>query len=746
MKSPLLLLCSFLFPFLLHAQIRGSVYDAENRELLPYVQVRTGDTLILTSLDGAFSLKAQEERGAVPVHFKHGFYKDTILLLQPGTTTQVFLTPLAASLQEVEIVASPDHTAALTETKLLSRAALEEIRSPLGEPDLIRALQSTAGVLQTGETKSGLFVRGGTNAQTAVLMQGVPVFNSAHLLGINSSLDPDAFQSSTLYKSAYPASAGGWLSAYLLTEPRAHGVKDHQLKVGLGILSSDVSYQRYLPKLKTGIYAKAKSSYYQLLAKLYDELQVSREGENTLPDYAFGDLNIQLTTQLPGGTLSLMLFGSNDRYKAANEKITLNASWGNRLVSARWRQSLGSTWLETTHGFSHYAFAMEHQRHETDRIEQGSSAWLSNVLLGFPLAKKGVIETGAFLQMLQSQSVARNYDTEHRQLSRDVLSEQLYTSGLFIQAQLDYGSFGLSAGNRLYLYNGSLLPAPGARVQYKNTNWASPSLYYDRTYQFHQQVNVLGISMPFDFLRLASRQIPLQQADQLGLSLGKELGRYQLNAGLYHRWLQGQLYYPNATVLLKDYAQEFTAHKGRSAGLELEFQANWQQLKLNAGYTLASTKLALPPVGGHTEWVFPVQDVRHQLNAGINWKFGRGWQLAGQWFLQTGSPYTFPEGLLPVQGMTPGYNPVPTPQFGAYNNIRTPPTHRLDASVSYRRQKRRGWGEWNFGIYNVYNQANPYFFYFEVVPQEDGSGRIVAKQKSLLPLTPTVRYTWMLEL
>ncbi|MDX5437541.1 MAG: Plug domain-containing protein, partial [Pontibacter sp.] len=110
-------------------------------------------------------------------------------------------------MKEVEIVAAEGVG---LETATLARKELESLSKPLGEADLVRALQYKPGVLQTGEMQTGLFVRGGKNSQTAMLLQGVPVFNAAHLLGINSSLDPDAFESVLLTSGGFAASEGGW--------------------------------------------------------------------------------------------------------------------------------------------------------------------------------------------------------------------------------------------------------------------------------------------------------------------------------------------------------------------------------------------------------------------------------------------------------------------------------------------------------------------------------------------------------
>jgi hypothetical protein len=388
---------------------------------------------------------------------------------------------------------------------------------------------------------------------------------------------------------------------------------------------------------------------------------------------------------------------------------------------------------------------MAHQRQETEVLDQAIAGYFSNLLVGLPLGNRGFIETGAFLQRTQTRLHTTRQVEENQALQAADAVEKLHLGGLFTQAQFTLQPFTFSAGGRLYRFRSRFLPAPRLKIQLTQAPWAA-SLYYDRTYQFHHQVNVLGINMPFDFFRFASGQLPVQQSDQVGLSLRRDLRKHHITAGIYHRWLDGQLYYSAGTALLHQLSQPFPAHKGRAYGLELAFKAQWEQVAIDAGYTLAYSKLALDGVGQPRVWAYPVQDVRHQIQAGLSFAFHKRWSLSGHWFLQSGSPFTFPVGIIPAQGMTPGENAKLIPDFQAFNNVRTPLKHRLDVGLTYKKQHKKSLSEWNFGLYNVYNRANPYFLYFQVIRQEDGTGKIVARQRSLLPLTPTLRYSWTLNL
>jgi hypothetical protein len=745
MRFAALFLFFILLPFQLLAQLQGAVYDAITSQPISQVLINTAREQTFSNDSGIFSLSAATTPTQIQIKISHSLYQDTTFTLGKETKLIVYLKPKYIALQEVEITAASNISRLGTETTRLGRRELENITKPLGEADLNKALQLKPGVLQTGETQSGLFIRGGNNAQTAVLLQGVPIFNAAHLLGLNSSLDPDAYELVTLTTGGFPARDGGWLSAYLQTEPRSESIEQNQLKLGVGILSSEASYERQLPKLKTSVFLKAKSSYYQLLAKAYRQLHPKEDDVNSLPDYAFSDLNLQTNSQFLKGTLSLAFFGSQDEYDGTTDRFSLASRWGNRMFSTRWKKSFGSSFLEVTQGYSRYTFSMEHSRQEKDLVDQATSGYFSTILVRMPFGSTGYLEAGTFLQHLQAKVFASQQDDGNRLLQKKEQLEKLMLGGLFSEAQFGIAQFTLTAGARLYRHDQQLMLAPRLKAQFQDAGWAT-SLYYDRTYQFHHQVNILGVNMPFDFIRFASGNLPVQMSDQVGLSFNGQVQNHTVKAGLYHRWQEGQLFYSNGTALLKDFDIKFDSHTGRAYGLEVEYQASFDKISLNTGYTLAFSKIALGTDNGGKRWVYPVQDVRHQINTGLQYSFAKHWVLTGQWFLQTGSPYTFPLSIIPVQGMTPGTNLRLIPNFQQFNNVRTPLRHRLDLSLTHKKRRQKSTSEWNFGVYNLYNQANPYFLYFDVSNQEDGTGKIVAKQRSLLPFTPTIRYTCSFDL
>ena len=56
---------------------------------------------------------------------------------------------------------------------------------------IFRVIKSAPGVSATGDVTSKFFVRGGNSDQNVILMNGVPIYNPFHAMGIFSVVDPE---------------------------------------------------------------------------------------------------------------------------------------------------------------------------------------------------------------------------------------------------------------------------------------------------------------------------------------------------------------------------------------------------------------------------------------------------------------------------------------------------------------------------------------------------------------------------
>ena len=64
----------------------------------------------------------------------------------------------------------------------------------LGEADILKTIQLMPGVQAGTEGFSGLYVRGGGPDQNLILLDGIPIYNADHMLGVFSIFTPEAMK------------------------------------------------------------------------------------------------------------------------------------------------------------------------------------------------------------------------------------------------------------------------------------------------------------------------------------------------------------------------------------------------------------------------------------------------------------------------------------------------------------------------------------------------------------------------
>ena len=157
----------------------------------------------------------------------------------------------------------------------------------LGEADLLKTLQLMPGVQAGMEGFSGLYVRGGGPDENLVLLDGIPVYNADHLLGIFSVFTPEAIKNVTLYKSSFPARYGGRLSSVVDVRTNDGDMKHLHGTVSTGTLTTKLHLEGPLKCDRTSFLLSARGTHTAWLMPL-----IKIDDDNYL--YCFYDVNAKL--------------------------------------------------------------------------------------------------------------------------------------------------------------------------------------------------------------------------------------------------------------------------------------------------------------------------------------------------------------------------------------------------------------------------------------------------------------------
>ena len=286
----------------------GYVRDAATGEALIGATVYDADAGLGTATNafGFFSYTYRADTLRLAVAYVGYGTLDTVLIGAPAGELVFGL----ASGEELAtaVVTSSAAREAIDERVQMSQVdvPIEQIkRTPalLGETDVLKALQLLPGVSGGTEGTAGLYVRGGSPDQNLVLLDGVPIYNVSHVLGIFSVFNADAINSVSLTKGGFPARYGGRLSSVLDINMK-DGHKDAwHGEGGVGLISSRLTLGGPVGD-KTRVLLSGRRTYLGLIVKPFVALANIDNATKFKFDLNFYDLNAEARHELaPGHTL-----------------------------------------------------------------------------------------------------------------------------------------------------------------------------------------------------------------------------------------------------------------------------------------------------------------------------------------------------------------------------------------------------------------------------------------------------------
>ena len=195
---------------------------------------------------------------------------------------------------------------------------------------------------------------------------------------------------------------------------------------------------------------------------------------------------------------------------------------------------------------------------------------------------------------------------------------------------------------------------------------------------------------------------------------------------------------------------------GRGWSYGAEFMLQKKRGKFNGwvAYTLSWTNRQFDNIAFGK--VFPYRyDRRHDISVSLNYTFNDHVNVGINWVYGTGNAVTLAQQrYMPIQQITEvnssefyGYY-GDVEYFGTRNNFRLPAYHRLDIGINLTKELKYGDRTWSLGLYNAYNQKNPFFVDFNgglFGEYYDSAYERKLVKYSLFPLIPSISYSFKLK-
>jgi len=762
--------------------ISGYVRDAGSGEPLISANIydsRSGSGAV-TNTYGFYSLTLPAD--SVFLSFSYIGYDASYqnLLLDKNISLNI---ELAGAVQLEEVVVSASRNGARIEERTqmsqidVPVAQIKKIPALLGEADVLKALQLLPGVQSGGEGQTGLYVRGGSPDQNLVLLDGVPVYNVSHLLGIFSVFNADAIKNVTLTKGGFPARYGGRLSSVLEINMKEGNLQEFHGEGAIGLISSKLALEGPIVKDKTSFLISGRRTYADLI--FAPIINANEEpGTDLNVDLYFYDLNAKIQHKVNDKHRLFLsgYFGSDvfaNEFKEEGARFKGGIDWGNIISALRWNWQLNNKlFANTTLTYSRYKIDILAEFE--DRFEGEKETYSANYFSGIEdLAARidfdFIPSPGHYIRFGASATnhryepgaLALNAEFEEEQFDTLVGSQNAHSNefALYLEDDMQFGALkanlgvhasGFAVDGKFYA---SIQPRLGLRYLL-DSKWSAKGSFATMT----QYINLLtseSFSLPTDLWVPSTARIKPQQSWQAALGAARTFGEdYEVSLEGYYKQMHNVISYKEGASFLfgleNDWQEKVTQGDGESYGLELFIQKKRGRLSGWLGYTLSWNYRQFDEINSGRRFPFRY-DRRHDASLVLNYEMDENVTFSAAWVYGTGNAVTLNTFRYPHDVYGGGGFPNPfvgnaeIESGGRKNAFRMSDYHRLDLSFQFNKKKPKWERTWVLGVYNAYYHRNPYYMTLdkEFIFDEE-TGKYYEKRRfrevSILPIIPSVSY------
>ncbi|MEM7106424.1 MAG: TonB-dependent receptor [Bacteroidota bacterium] len=764
--------------------ISGTISDAETGERLIGTHIFTPDFKGTSSNDdGFFSISLPAD--TILLTFSYIGYEPVTKVIFPRQSQTLDISlESAANLTEI-IIIEPDHSGEASDLRatgsdLINEQTVTALPSMAGEVDIIKAFQLLPGVQSGNEGTAGLYIRGGSQDQNLILLDGVPIYYPSHMYGIFSTFNASTIKKAELIKDGFPARFGGRLSSILDITLKDGNNRKIGGEFGLGLTAANFMLEGPLIKDKTTFMVAGRQSYIDLYMRPITKAIKEADGREGVSKYNFSDFNAKLVHRFsPKDKLSFSFFTGKDSYKdndsfeyfldnPVNSSTEIKLKWSNLAWTAGWNHLFNDKLvLNTTLIYSRYRLNYDDYNRVLESPEDQLPVlhialtnyqseirdWTGRLEFQLIPGPNHFIRFGGQLTSHKFQPGA-NYAYDYKATLGTTLDTtfnniEINTTefNLFFEDDIRLGQKAkLNAGVHTSgsvvegKFNGSIQPR--LALSYMLSERILAKMSFSTMTQYLHLLTNSGLGLPSDLWLPPIGNIKPQFSMQYVAGITTDLGRdWELTMEAYYKNLDNLVAFKNESrffLTSENLDEAITMGTGRSYGAEILLSKKMRSTTGWLSYTLSRSERKFEDINnGET---FPYKyDRTHDISLAIFHKFNKNIDISAVWIYGTGNTFTIPVREFPVGDFADNDQyPVILYEYEDRNNARFPAYHRLDLGINFRKSFK--WGEQlvNFSIYNAYNRQNPLFVNIKV-KRDDPLAREFT-QTTIFPIIPSLRY------
>ena len=250
-------------------QITGFVYDNKSFERIPEAIIYTEYELLGRS-DSTGYFKISTDKTVLIFSVKALGYKESKITMEvegdDDNEIVVYLTPDPIELESITI-SGERYTENYNNNYELLNGDIKNIPA-LAESDGLRVIHTLPGVVASNDFSGQIFLRGGNFDETAISLDGIPLYNAYHVGGLFGAFNPDIIQKEKVYSSNYPVHFDDFLSGVIDISTKSGNLERIKGNISLGLISSKLFLEG--PLLGGSFIFSARRTYFDLIVSMFD--------------------------------------------------------------------------------------------------------------------------------------------------------------------------------------------------------------------------------------------------------------------------------------------------------------------------------------------------------------------------------------------------------------------------------------------------------------------------------------------
>lgn len=621
----------------------------------------------------------------------------------------------------------------------------------LGNTDLMKMLELTPGVQNSGDGNSNMYVRGGDAGQNLLLYNGTMIYSPGHILNFFPLFNIDHLSSVELSKGGTHAQYPGFLSSAIIVKSKENIPEEFSVRGSVGLLSSQATVAMPLSS-KWGAYASVRKTYLDMLIKPVIDATVNRKAKHDMDDmgYDFYDANFTLVGELSDrNRIVVNGFMGEDELNIKDEQIALDGflKWKNTSLSAKMETSFSDkVSLEQTIIYSRFDNKLRTEQSDMyinllSKVEDiGYRGNLNLPIWNIPFVV-GLQYTYHNIMPQETKVYNAGFEYGQKTLGRN----KSHDISVFAASSFEVmDNLLLEPGVRYNLFSTTVVSTRESKVfqnvdvrltgRYKLNSSAYLRGGLSQNHQYLAKLTPSSLGLPTDFWVSASGYIPPQQGIESSLGYYKLLGggSFELSSDIFYRRMKdvtefNQNFLDNENVSFTD---KILFGKGLAYGIEFLFKKNTGKLTGWVSYSLGRSTRKFDDINRGKSFSAKY-DRTHDLSFVGVYTFNNRWDASLVYLYATGNTYTQPTSWYFL-------NNTPVKSYDEYNNVRMPDYNRMDISLNYWFKKDNGL---NFSVFNTFMTKNPVYVFMMVgVSDKSGDIELATKRKYLFRIVPSVSW------